>query len=96
MNITIKTRFHERPEILRLSKQPLASQENLRYMNLDNMLIQCALSCNILFEYDSYSDLLPVRDIYAVCSGQPYILEVNGGDCSRHSSSHNVNIDSGK
>ena len=94
--MTIKIRSHERPEILRLSKQPVTSQANLRYMNLGNMLIHCALSYNILLEYDSYSDLLPVRDIYAVCSGQPYTLEVSGGDCGRHSSSHTLNDESGK
>jgi len=92
----IKTRTHERPEILRLSKQLLASQANLRYMNLTNMLIQCALSCNLCLKYDSYSDLLPVRGIYDVCSGQPHNLEVSGGDCGSHSSSHNVNVESGK
>jgi hypothetical protein len=91
-----KNRTHEWPEILRLSKQLLASQANLQYMNLGNMLIQCALSCNICLHCDSYSDLLPAWDIYAVCSGQPHILEVSGGDCGRLSSSHNVNVESGK
>ena len=44
-----KNRTHERPEILRLSKQLLASQANLKYMNLGNMLrvIQGAISCNV-------------------------------------------------
>ena len=91
-----KNRTHERPEILRLSKKFLASPANLQYMNLGNMLIQCALSCNICSECDSCSDLLPVRDIYAVCAGQPHILEVSGGDCGRHSSSHNINVELGK
>ena len=74
----------------------VGSQANLKYTNLSNMLMQCALSCNMYFQCDSCSDLLPVRDIYAVCSGQPHILEVSGRDCGRHSSSHNVNVVSGK